>query len=48
MVFTVCEHEYMNVAPPPPIIDLMAPLIAVTAYVIVDVLSLSRPFQRQP
>ena len=48
MVFTVCEHEYMNVAPPPPTIDHPAPLIAVTAYVIVDVLLLSRPFQRQP
>ena len=36
MVFTVCEHEYMNVAPPPTI-DHPAPLIGVTAYVIVDV-----------
>ena len=26
IVFTVCEHEYMNMCPPPPIIDLPAPL----------------------
>ena len=26
IVFTVCEQEYMNMCPPPPIIDLPAPL----------------------
>ena len=25
-VFTVCEHEYMNISPPPPIIDFPASL----------------------
>jgi hypothetical protein len=38
IVFTVCEHEYMNISPPPPIIDFPASLGNM-----VPILSVSEP-----
>ena len=37
IVFTVCEHEYMNICPPPPIIDFPASLIVAVSMVNIDV-----------